>query len=60
MKTAAKPASHVTDPFDLDDRGFLIGYRFLGTLRRKPRRISARSAKKVAKPSRAIGRPKKA
>ena len=60
MKTTAKPATHVTDPFDLDDRGFLIGYRFLGTLRRKSRRISAQTAKKVAKPSSVIGRSKKA
>lgn len=60
MKTAAKPASNVIDPFDLDDRGFLIGYRFLGTLRRKPRRISARPAKKLAKRSSVTGRSKKA
>ncbi len=37
------------DPFDLDDRGFMVGYRFLGTIRRKSRRISKRTGKVVAK-----------
>jgi hypothetical protein len=49
MKTAAKLATNVTDPFDLDDRGFLVGYRFLGMIRRKPRRLSKRVVKVVVK-----------
>jgi len=49
MKTATKPAPKVMDPFDLDDRGFMVGYRFLGTIRRKSRRISKRTGKVVAK-----------
>ncbi len=48
MKATCRKTSQAKDPFDLDERGFLIGYRFLGIIFRKSRRITKGTGKKTS------------
>jgi hypothetical protein len=59
MKAAVRKPSEMEDPFEIDDGKFLIGYRFLGILPRKSRRVAKTVAKRKSKTSVASKRLKK-
>jgi len=59
MKAAVRKPSQMEDPFDIDDRKFLVGYRFLGILPRKSRRVAKTVAKRKSTAEGASKRLKK-